>query len=128
MDIANPSPIDHYGQESVALPDRRDNMALLNLVTTILTEQRELDAKLVKHIEDEAVDFERTVAQAMAIALPGGDMHGHRRHHEVVIAAEERKIEFYEKLKAALASWSLIGLLGVLVTWVWIGFLKGPRL
>ena len=128
MTIAKPSPIDYYGQESVALPDRRDNMALFNLVTTILTEQREMDVKLVKHIEDETVDFERMVAQAMALALPDGDMHGHRRHHEVVIAAEERKIEFYEKLKAALASWSLIGLLGVLVTWVWIGFLKGPRL
>ena len=112
---------------SIEPPERRDNTALFTLVTTILTEQRDIDKKLMAHINDEAVNFERVVSQAMAMAYPAGDAEGHRRNHELAIKLAERKVEFWEKMKIAVSSWGLIGVLGAMVLWVWAGFVRGPH-
>ena len=46
----------------------------------------------------------------------------HKRHHDAVqrfIDREDRRVAFYEKVKAQVGGWAVIGLLGVIGAAVW---------
>ena len=107
--------------------DRRNQDALLSMLATLLKEQREMDAKLTKHIADEAIDFERMVASAMALAYPSGDAAGHRKHHEALITLAEEQAEFWKKMRLSVATWGILGILGFIAVSTWTHFLKGPQ-
>lgn len=107
-----------------AVMDRRRDDALLMLVEEVLAGQKAMAATLAKHISDEDAVFQKIAVDA----FPAGDSVGHRRIHEADIKRVEARAQFWVTLKTDIAKWGLIGVIGFLLTWGWIGFLKGPKL
>ena len=101
--------------------------ALVHLITDLHADVKELDKKLIQHMNDETSVLAAEVASLMAKAFPEGDPDGHRRHHELVIEQAENRAKFWSKMTFELAKWGLVGFLGWLVLLVWQALVKGPR-
>jgi hypothetical protein len=116
-------------QDSIGFQDRRQRTedALLVHIQELSKEIREVKAQFAYHHATYVESTEKAVAKAMSEAFPDGDPHGHRRHHEIVIAAAQRRLELWDMLKKETAKWGLLGFLGWAGYALWQAFLLGPR-
>ena len=111
-----------------SIEDKRStDVMILDMITTVLQEQRKLSSALTQHIQDESINFDKMILAALALGYPGGDAEEHRRGHELTIKVLLKRVEFWDKMKISVSSWGLIGVLGALALWAWTGFLKGPH-
>lgn len=106
--------------------DRRDNSAMINLITEIHKDVKSLDARLSAHMCSETSDLANEVAKLMTAAFPEGDPATHRQRHEAEIRRIEARAAFWEKMRFEITRWGLIGVIGWLVVVGWRAFLKGP--
>lgn len=102
---------------------RRNDTLVLALMTEVRDTLRRLETKVDDHIAEEPGLFKAHAASA----FPGGDPDGHRRFHEAEIARREERAQLYRDLRAHLAKWGVVGLLGWLAVVAWQAFLHGPR-
>lgn len=100
---------------------------LLELVKQVHASQKDLDARLTKHMTDETHDLAVAVTKLMQDAFPAGDPEGHRRHHELVIQQAEEKAKFWQEMRIAGAKWLGLGILTFLAGAAWTAFLNGPH-
>jgi hypothetical protein len=101
--------------------------AILQLITDMHSDVKELDKRLLQHMDDETKTLAKEVAELMGKAFPEGDPDGHRRHHELVIAKAEKQAAFWDRMLFELCRWGLIGFVGWAVIAVWKAFLQGPH-
>lgn len=106
---------------------RQDEHAILNLITEVHKDVRDLNKKLTNHMTDETHELANEVAKLMAAAFPEGDPTGHRKHHEFVIKQAERRAAFWTDLAASTAKWGLVGFMGWVVYAMWRALLLGPK-
>ncbi len=108
-----------------ATEDRRKENSLqtvLILVQQIHTSQLALDAKFTKHISEETAELAHAISKLMAEAFPEGDPDGHRRHHELVIAAAAAKAKFWNEMVLAGAKWLGLGVVVFIFAALWAAF------
>lgn len=118
--------------ELTPIPDRRtddrrksDHAAVINLVTEVHRDVKDLHARLTQHMTNETLELAEAITLLTRNAFPQGDPDGHRRHHELVIKQAEDKAQFWEKMKFELIRWGLIGFLGWAAVAMWRSFLLG---
>ena len=107
--------------------DRRDDAAVLMLMTEMHKDVRDLTKKLEVHMTEETHDLAAEVSKLMSEAFPEGDPKGHRRHHELVIRQAEKRAAFWTDMAASVSKWGLIGFLGWMLFTLWKAFLLGPK-
>jgi len=81
---------------------------------------------LRQEIADGAIAQKLAIEDVLADAFPEGDPVGHRKHHEAVIKAAEKRAQFWTDMATSVAKWGIVGLLAWLVTLAWQGLLSGP--
>ena len=107
--------------------DRREHVIVLEIVQRMETKLDKFNNALQAHIAEETSDIAKEVASLMAAAFPEGDPDGHRRHHELVIAKEEARAAFWQKMLFEISRFGLIGLFGWFCLVAWKAFLLGPK-
>ena len=80
-----------------------------------------------KKMEELDKRVDQTINDAIAQAVPDGDIDGHRRHHEALIKKAEESAEFWANMRKKLAEWGLIGFIGWALIALWQAFLLGPK-
>lgn len=115
-------------QES-GFQDRRQRTedSILLHIQDLKKETAELKAKMNYHHAIFREEMERSVERVFTRAFPDGDPEGHRHHHEIVIAAAQRRLELWDMLKKETAKWGLLGFLAWAGYALWQAFLLGPR-
>lgn len=111
--------------------DRRENLVVLEAVQRMESKLDTVTGELRRHIQEEANDIAndiaKEIAKLMKEAFPEGDPDGHRKHHELVIAREEARAEFWRKMLFELSRVGLLGFLGWLGVLAWKALLLGPK-
>jgi len=102
--------------------ERANEMALIALVTRVHEDVKALNAALTTHIKDEPEALKAHIDKVLILAFPEGDVYGHRVAHEAQIRAVLAKAEFWKMLRDKLAGAGLLGLSGLLLSMLWIGF------
>lgn len=104
---------------------------VLELVRMIHDSQLALDKKLTDHMREEPIQLGEEIAKLLNSCFPNGDPTGHKMHHELLIKKEERRVEFWEKMKMELFKWGLIAFLGWFLVFIgtefWKFLLHGPQ-
>jgi hypothetical protein len=108
-------------------PERRetDTAAVIQLITEIHKDVKDLDKKLSKHMVEETSELAQEIALLMTKAFPDGDPSGHKAAHEAWIHKAEASAAFWEKMKFEITRWGLIGFLGWAAVALWKSFLAG---
>lgn len=81
------------------------------------------EKKVVEHEQRE----ETSLKECMLSIVPGGDVDGHRRHHEALIKRAEESAEFWSTMRKEIGKYGLIGFIGWAGFYLWQAFLMGPR-
>jgi len=102
--------------------ERANEMALIALVTQVHEDLKELNEALTTHIKEEPAALKAHINKVLISAFPEGDAYGHRVAHEAQIRAVLAKAEFWSMLLDKLAGAGLLGLVGLLLSMLWIGF------
>lgn len=97
------------------MDERRDDAAMISLITEIHKDVKTLDGKLSAHIQDETASFENVVKSLMSQAFPDGDLDGHRRRHEAELKKLEARAEFWKKMVYQLTEKGLFAFLGWII-------------
>ena len=100
---------------------------VLKLVTQIHADVQNIDKKLTEHIADETQSAANLIAELRGAAFVVGDAEAHKREHEAMVAAMERRAAFWTDIAASVAKWGVLGFLGFLVVAGWRAFLMGPK-
>jgi hypothetical protein len=108
-----------FDLENTPPPERRKSDANMAIVREIFTEVKGMRAELTAHIIDEKV--------IIANAFPDQDADGHRRAHEAWIKKTEASAKFWDDMRASIAKWGAISLLGFIAIAVWRSALVGPK-
>jgi len=98
---------------------------VIQLITEIHKDVKDLDRKLTKHMLEETSELAQEIASLMIKAFPDGDPSGHKAAHEAWIKKTEAQAAFAEKMKFELIRWGLICFLGWAVIALWRSFLLG---
>lgn len=107
--------------------DRREHLVVLETVQRMESKLDTVTGELRRHIQEETNDIAKEIAKLMKEAFPEGDPDGHRKHHELVIAREEARAEFWQKMLFELSRVGLLGFLGWLGVLAWKALLLGPK-
>lgn len=107
--------------------ERREHIVVLETVQRMEAKIDTFHNVLQTHIAEETSDIAKEVASLMSAAFPEGDPDGHRKHHELVIAREEARTAFWQKMLFEISRFGLIGLLGWVCVVAWKAFLLGPK-
>lgn len=97
-------------------------IALADQVTTLARSIAAVKEE-IRHNAEIAADR----SDAILRAFPADDPAGHRAYHDELIAAENARKKFWQKLFFELAKWGLLGFAGWLIVAGWSAFLKGPK-
>lgn len=110
--------------------DRRkppESEILIGMVERLMERMDRYDERLTEHMENEVVEMQAMLDNALNNAFPEGDADGHKRHHEALIKRAEASAEFWAKMKLEITKYGLFGFLGWAGYYLWQAFLKGPR-
>lgn len=107
--------------------NRRDDSALINLVTEMHKDVKDLDKKLIDHMTNETHELASEVAKLLLNAFPEGDPVAHKKRHELELKRMEDRAAFWEKMRFELTRWGLIGFLGWAAWALWRAALLGPK-
>lgn len=107
--------------------DRREHLVVLEAVQRMESKLDTVTGELRRHTQEETNDIAKEIAKLMKEAFPEGDPDGHRKHHELVIAREEARAAFWQKMLFELSRVGLLGFLGWLGVLAWKAFLVGPK-
>lgn len=102
--------------------DRIERAMTYNHAT--LTEAMTRNAKKMEELEQRV---DATISEAIASAVPEGDVDGHRRHHEALIKKAEESAEFWSKMRIELSKAGLLGFCAWALYALWNAFLLGPK-
>jgi len=106
---------------------KTESESVLLHITELQRNVKELKAQMTYHhgVFEERV--ENAVEKVFDRSFPDGDPEGHRKVHENWIKEAEAKAKFWESMKTELGKWGLIGFVGWVLYYVWLGFLQGPK-
>ena len=102
---------------------KQPSSALVVMVQQIHENVTSLRGELNDGLAAQKTDLQDVLVRA----FPEGDAAGHRRHHEAVIKAAEKRAKFWTDMAASVAKWGLVGLVGWMVNLAWQGLLQGPH-
>lgn len=98
------------------LESRHNDAIMIELIKTIQDDVKEIQTTLNNHIYTEPKQWVEVIDSLIKEAFPQGDAEGHRRHHEAVIKAAEKKAQFWTDMADSTAKWGLAGF-GVWAFW-----------
>ena len=105
--------------------ERRSNDSMvLFLMQQVADDMKNLDTKLSNHMTNEITELALALDAMRRESFPDGDPDGHRRAHEASIKRAEDNAKFWAEMRIAAGKWMGLGLLGLLATWIWQGFLQ----
>ena len=111
--------------------ERRDDSAVVALLTELGARVVQMQGALAEHIAEEPAEIEaatqRAIAAATGKAFPNDDPEGHRLWHEEVIGGIKAKKEFWQKMTFELTKLGIVGFLAWAGYQLWLAFLQGPH-
>ena len=95
------------------MAERRDDSAILGMLTGVVESITAMRKELSEHITKEPAAIEEACKKAVdgmiTQAFPEGDLPGHKSAHQEMIDAYRTKKEFWQKLLFELSKWGLLG-------------------